>query len=279
MLLMPNSKILRPLVALLLASITLPARAGLLAYEPFTNAPGTAVVGSSGGLGFNGAWQANSSVGVATNTGYALGYTDSASNTLVTAGGAAFFQGGTTGTSGNSMQPIRLFNFARGTNGADGVTTWISFLVFRTGPTGTLAGNPYGRGANLPHDINSGAIQKLAIGNSSGALSNTVGIIPTGSGGNLKGSINQFGGVTNFVVVRIDHVTGAANDRAYLFVNPLLSTEPSTNAPGAMSTNAFDFSFDRLRVFAGGQTSADQPYVEMVVDEYRIGETFADVAP
>src|ERR1041385_4925875 len=270
MLLMPNSKILRPLVALLLASITLPARAGLLAYEPFTNAPGTAVIGSSDGFGFNGAWQANSSVGVATNTGYGMSYTDTASNVLVTAGGAGFFQGYT--LTNGSMQPIRLFNFARGTNGTDGVTTWISFLVFRTGPTGTLAGNLYGRGANLPHDINSGSIQKLAIGNSSGAGSNTVGLIPQGAGTSLKGSTNPFGGVTNFVVVRIDHLAGAANDNAYLFVNPLLNVEPSTNAAGALSTNAFDFSFDRLRVFAGGQSSAQQPYVEMVVDEYRLGE-------
>src|SRR5437867_132091 len=129
---------------------TVRTHGALLAYEPFTNAPGTAIIGSSDGFGFNGAWQTNSSVGVATNTSYALAYTDSASNTLVTAGGAGFFQGGTTGTSGNSMQPIRLFSLARGTNGTDGGTTWISFLVFRTGPTGTLAGNLYGRGANLP---------------------------------------------------------------------------------------------------------------------------------
>ena len=253
--------------------------AALLAYEPFTNAVGTALIGSGAGAGFNGVWQGNSSIGAATNTGFALSYTDAASNTLVTAGGSGFFQGGTTGTSGNSMQPIRLFNFSRGTNGSGDGTTWISFLVFRTGPTGTLAGNLYGRGANVPHDINTGALQKLAIGNGSNAGSNTVALIPVGSGANIKGATNIFGGVTNFVVVRIDHVNGATNDNAYLFVNPSLAAEPSTNSAGAISTNAFDYSFDRVRVFAGGQSSAAQPYAELILDEYRVGETFADVAP
>src|SRR5258708_39480692 len=77
------------------------------------------------------------------------------------------------------MQPNRQFNFIRGANGTDGVTPWISFLATRQGPTGTLSGNPYGRGANVPHD--NASVQKLAIGNSSGAGSNTVGLIPTGA--------------------------------------------------------------------------------------------------
>ena len=255
----------------------LTARATLLAYEPFTNIVGTTLIGSGSGAGFNGVWQSNSSSGVATNLGYGLSYTDAASNSLVTAGGAGFFQGSISASS--AMQPIRLFNFSRGTNGTDGVTTWISFLVFRTGPTGTLSGNLYGRGANVPHDINAGALQKLSIGNGSGALSNTVALIPQGSGALIKGATNIYGGVTNFVVVRIDHITGSPNDNAYLFVNPSLASEPSTNNAGSVSTNTFDYSFDRLRVFAGGQSSTAQPYAELILDEYRIGETFADVAP
>lgn len=247
----------------------------MLAYEPFTNAPGTAIIGSGDGLGFGGVWQANGSGGVATNTSYGLSYVDTGGRTLATVGGAGFFQGLT--TANTSMQPIRPFTFSRGTNGVDGATTWISFLIARQGPTGTLAGNLYGRGANVPHDL--GTLQKLAIGNSSGAGSNTVGLIPTGAAGNLKGATNLFGGVTNFVVVRIDHVAGAANDSAYLFVNPGLDAEPVVGSAGASSLNLFDFSFDQLRIFAGGQNSAAQPFAEIVVDEYRLGETFADVAP
>ena len=186
------------------------ARAALLAYEPFTNSVGANIIGSGDGFGFAGAWQANSSGGVATNTGYGLSYTDTGGRSLVTAGRAGFFQGLI--SANTSMQPIRPFNFTRGTNGADGVVTWISFLIARQGPSGTLVGNPYGRGANLPHDF--GATQKLAFGNSSGATSNTLGLIPTGAAANLMGATNVFGGATNFVVVRIDHIAGTANDNA-----------------------------------------------------------------
>jgi hypothetical protein len=255
---------------------TRPASAALLAYEPFTNAPGTAIIGSGDGSGFSGTWQANSSGGVATNTADAPGYADLHGNVLLTAGGAGFFQGLT--SANTSMQPFRLFNFSRGTNGADGVTTWISFLVVRQGPLGNLAGNPFGRGANVCHDVNAGTLQKLAVGNSSGAATNTVGLIPRGDSANLKSSTNTFGNFTNFVVVRIDHRSGAL-DNAWLFVNPSLDAEPSTGAAHAGSLGGFDFSFDRLRVFAGGQNSTAQPYAEMIVDEYRVGETYADVAP
>ena len=252
-------------------------RAALLAYEPFANAPGTALIGSSDGSGFSGAWQDYmSSQGVATNTSYGLSFVDGASNRLVTAGGAGFFQGLT--SANNSMQPIRLFNFSRGTNGTDGVTTWISFLIVRQGPTGTLSGNPYGRGANIDHDLNSGNLQKLAVGNSSGANTNTVGLIPLGNSANLKSSTIPFGNFTNFVVVRIDHRAGA-NDNAWLFVNRPLNVEPSTNSADASSLGGFDFSFDRLRVFVGGENGTAQHYAEIVLDEYRVGETYADVTP
>lgn len=279
---MKQTKLMSPrrLWPCLICGLTLALRsvghAALLAYEPFTNASGTAIIGSGAGTGFNGGWQSNSSSGTATNTSYGLSYTDAASNVLATAGGAGFFQGLTTANS--SMQPIRLFNFIRGTNGTDGTSTWISFLIVRQGPTGTLAGNLYGRGANVPHDLNTGALQKLAIGNGSGAASNTVALIPQGSGALIKGATNIFGGATNFVVVRIDHVSGG-NDNAYLFVNPSLASEPVTASAGAVSLGQFDYSFDRLRVFAGGQSSATQPYAELVVDEYRVGESYADVAP
>ncbi len=67
-------------------------RAAILAYEPFTNAAGTALIGSADGYGFNGAWQSNSSQGVATNTASGLSYTDGLSRQLVTSGGAQVCQ-------------------------------------------------------------------------------------------------------------------------------------------------------------------------------------------
>ncbi len=256
--------------------LTTTTRAALLAHEPFTNAPGTAIIGSADGFGFSGAWQNySSSAGVATNTAAGLSYTDGLGRVLVGSGGAGFFQGLT--SANTSMQPIRVFNFSRGTNGIDGVTTWISFVAVRQGPVNS-GNNPYARGANLPHDLNTGNIQKLAIGNSSGAATNTVGLIPLGNAANLKRSLVVYS-QTNFIVVRVDHVAGSANDNAYLFVNPTLGVEPSLAQADTNTLGGFDFSFDRLRVFVGGNASAAQPYAEMVIDEYRIGESYLDVTP
>src|SRR3974377_1669274 len=99
--------------ASLLCGARFQARAALLAYEPFTNAAGAPIIGSSGGFGFNGPWQTNASAGGPTNPGYALAYPAAAANVLVTAGGAGFFQGSTSAST--AMQPIRLFSFSRGT--------------------------------------------------------------------------------------------------------------------------------------------------------------------
>ena len=183
----------------LAASAASSANAALLAYEPFTNTPGVDIIGSSDGFGFSGGWLINSGGGVTTNTSYGLKYTDATGNALVTDGGAGFFQGST--SANTSAQPIRLFTFSRGTNGTDGTVTWISFIAVRQGPI-VAGNNPYPRGANVPHDINNGALQKLAIGNSTGAATNTVGLIPLGNAGNLKASAVLFS-VTNFIVVRV----------------------------------------------------------------------------
>jgi hypothetical protein len=280
-----NSAAAGALLAGLLLSATT-ASAALLAYEPFTNAVGINIIGTSGGLGFSDVWTANGS-GVATNTDFSLNYTDTNGNVLKVDGGdsvhgAAFFQGLT--TANTSLQPHRQFNFSRGTNGTDGVTTWISFLAVRQGPANGTVNNPYARGANVAHDFSSGNsttttfTQKLAIGNSSGSTTNTVGLIPLGGSSNLKQTTVVFS-QTNFIVVRVDHTTGATFDNAFIWVNPLIASEPSTNACDTNSLGTFDFSFDRCRVFSGGQSSAAQPYAEWLVDEYRVGETFADVAP
>ena len=279
---------------ILLASVTTLAlftatrsQAALLAYEPFTNTVGANIIGSAGGGGFNGAWGTITAGGVATNTDFTLTYTDGGGRTLVTDGGgsvhgAGFFQG--LSTANTVMAPYRQFNFSRGTNGTDNTVTWISFLAIRTGATNGGA-NPWARGANLAHDFSTNDAasttyaQKLAIGNGSGAATNSVAFLPQGSGSNIRQSTNRFD-LTNFIVIRIDHVSSAA-DNAYLFINPPLNAEPGITS-ALLATNSlatYDYSFDRIRVFAGGQASAAQPFAEWVVDEYRLGETFADVAP
>ncbi len=268
------------------------SRAALLAHEPFTNSAGTAIIASDTGFGFSGAWQANSSGGVATNTSFGLGYTDSTGHTLTTAGGAGFFQGLT--SANTSMQPNRPFNFTRATNG-EAANTWISLILVRQGPTNGTISNPYARGVNVTFDYpnsSSGANQRVGVGNSSGAATNTLGILS--AGGNLRPSVNppaQFGGsygsfplLTNFIVLRIDHLTGTplqANDNAYLWVNPPnLALEPALGTATTNVLGQYDYSIGLVRVFVGGQDTANnRPYGEVLVDEIRVGETYADVTP
>jgi hypothetical protein len=255
--------------------------ASLLSYEGFDYAPGSSIVGQNGGFGFTQAWQLNSSGGVLTNQGYSLSYTDPQGNRLITLGGSLFIQGAT--TQDVATQPNRLLSYSRGTNsgGTDGVTTWVSLLALRQGPTTNNPNepnNPYPRSANISlyNSVPSNA-EKLAMGNTALTTSNVVSLLP--QGGNTKASSVPYDR-TNFIVVRIDHVAGAALDNAYLFVNPPLSTEPSLGQADTNSVGQFDFSFNRIRPFAGGdRPSAYSPYAELIVDEIRIGDTYADVTP
>jgi MYXO-CTERM domain-containing protein len=57
-----------------------------------------------------------------------------------------------------------------------------------------------------------------------------------------------------------------------------LASEPLTTAANAQFAGLSDLSFSKLRLFAG-QTTGGNPYAEFVLDEIRIGTTYADVAP
>jgi len=202
---------------------------------------------------------------------------------LVTVGGSLFLQGSITNSPDVATQPNRLLSYSRGTNagGTDSTTTWVSFLVLRQGPTTnnpSVPNNPYPRSANVSL-YNSGPpnTEKLAMGNTALTTSNVVSLLPGGA--NTKASSVSYSR-TNFIVVRIEHITGTALDNAYLFVNPSLASEPTISQADTNSIGQFDFSFNRIRPFAGGdRPSAASPYAELILDEIRIGETYADVAP
>ena len=261
-------------------------RAALLSYEGFDYPSGDTIIGKTGGTGFSQAWQLNSSGGVYTNQGTSLKYVDSQGNSLTTIGGSLFLQGSTIDAANSAAaQPNRLLGYVRGTNGTDAVSTWISFLAVRQGPTTnhpSLPDNPYPRSANLSlyNNFSSSNVEKLALGNTALTTSNVVSLLPQGNLANAKPSSVSFSR-TNFIVVRIDHVAGSTLDNVYLFVNPLLGTEPDVASADTNSLSQFDFTFNRIRPFAGGDrsTSASSPYAELVLDEIRIGETYADVAP
>jgi hypothetical protein len=270
-----------PFLVLLVPAISCPA--ALLSYEGFDYPSGSAIVGQSGGFGFSQAWQPNGSVGVLTNQGYSLSYTDPQGNRLVTVGGSLFLQGSITNSPDVATQPNRLLSYSRGTNagGTDSTTTWVSFLALRQGPTTnnpSVPNNPYPRSANLSlYNSVPSNTEKLAMGNTALTTSNVVSLLPAGA--NTKASSVSYS-QTNLIVVRIDHLAGPTLDNAYLFVNPSLASEPALSQADTNSIGQFDFSFNRIRPFAGGdRPSAASPCAELILDEIRIGETYADVAP
>lgn len=102
----------------------------------------------------------------------------------------------------------------------------------------------------------------------------------------------------NFVVIRIDHIGDEFTaDDVRIWMNPRLDQAPSDMSVSAayiaadiaaaaatlgvepyQPSNFGDQAFDRLRLFAGNESSG-RPYAEILWDEIRVGDTFADVAP
>lgn len=247
--------------------------ASLLAYEGFNYTAGTDLSGQSGGYGWSNSWTTGivGDTVISNANSSSLNYTDALGNTLLTSGNTFFYSAASL-ASGDS----RTFRDLPVTRGADNTTTWIAFLGRRSGPTTNLTSNPYPRGAT-PISLYSGGTEKLGIGNSSGVASNTWSLIPAGATANLRASASSFSNLS-LVVVRIDHKPG--NDDAYLFINPVLDSEPQPAQAAAQSLGAFDFSFNRIRPFVGANDAANgRPYAELLTDEIRIGNTFASVTP
>lgn len=220
------------------------------------------------------AWQANNPAGGAVIQAGSLSYTDAKGNVLVTAGGKAYI----TGLNGTA-QPFRELPLVLGQATA---TTWFSFLGQRVGPTTNNVAEPdniYPRAANVSlfNSTLASSTEQLAIGGSTGAPVNTWALLPDGALGNRQGSPASMSNVS-FLVVRIDHKDG--NDDAYLWVNPALDTEPAITAADAQSLGGFDFSFNRIRPFAGNpQANNSRPHAELLFDELRVGGSYAVVAP
>jgi MYXO-CTERM domain-containing protein len=106
-----------------------------------------------------------------------------------------------------------------------------------------------------------------------------------------------------FVLMRVDHKAGLStalttdddlDDVAYIWINPpSLTVEPAlgtqtltinpnsfSGPPQSQGNNDRDYNFNRIRIFGGNlNTTPGIGYSSVIVDEFRIGETFADVTP
>lgn len=307
-------------VGLVLASIcvlissAIPAKAVLLAYEPFDYAPAQSLIGLNGGIGFNSAWLYNSS-SHSNNMVIVSGsftYTDQYGNQLLTSGNRVHVTGdgsdqgdntgGIRGTA--SAQPLRVLSFYRGSGNVETETTWISLLALRTGLPHPYEYTPgsylyYGRAASFQPfwvgDTNSTTqgSERIAIGRAS-QNGEAATLLPKDTWGALnRGAATQSVvsqvPLTNlvFLLVRIDHVPGVnpGNDTAYIWINPsslvtepLISTADITISASQFGSSDRDYNFDRIRLF-GGSWNSTVGYGSIQVDEIRIGTTFADVTP
>jgi hypothetical protein len=260
-----------------------PAQAQALAYEGFAYPAGTTLTtNETGGTGWSGGWipdveTPTNNVVQANGLEYGVG-----GLALVTTPGNLFV----TATTNNlpTGGDVRAFRILAGGVRNTG-TTWASFIAQRMGPTVTNTGtpaNPYPRAANV--SFLEGGREAFAIGSGSGLVSNYWSILPAGSVGNAgveqrsTTALNQ----QVFIVLRVDHIgdPAATNDNLYMWVNPDLGSTPDISTANARSIGSFNFSFDRLRPFAGGvDTGNNRPYAELTVDELRVGTTFRSVAP
>jgi PEP-CTERM motif len=249
------------------------ASADLIAYEPFDYTAGTQLNGDSGGMGWSGAWR-DATVAGATIQASGLTYAG-----LPTSGNSVLLSG--------SLGTLNIFRDFPNITGAAGTSIYISFIGQRVGPAEdpqTIPLNPYPRGVNVGFFNTENAVrqERATIGNSSGATSNAWSYIPTGSGSVISQSTTPYSDQA-WVVLRIDFVgDDTVNDDAYLFINPDPSVEPSlasadvTVLGTSLTAGTFDYSgLDYVRPFVGGANA--NPYGELMLDELRIGTTYADM--
>jgi hypothetical protein len=218
---------------------TLQVGHALPAVESFDYTAAATVTGQTGGSGWSGAWTQDGETGVVRSPG--LSFTDSAGK-LLTVSGLAMTTAGTATT--------RNFREITGGPIAD---VWISFLW------NLPASNALFEGVSFYQ----GTASRFTVSNPGG----------TAAAGIFLGSVNSGRGtfgLTHLVVLRLRDGAGAAGaDLVEMYVDPTLATAPTT--PLATVQGA-DLSFSSIRV--AGQNGA-----ALLIDEIRLGATFAEVTP
>ncbi len=221
-------------------------QAAELVYEPFDYTPAENLTSLAGGNGWTGAWTQDGESSVIGADG--LAFTDSLGNVLTVGGKAAE----TTNTA-----TARNFRVVAG-----GLLTdvWISFLWHLPGSNSKFEGLNFYRGTQ----------SAFSLSNPSTTTAATLNLANTLSGGTSVSTQKGGFGVTQLVVLHLTKDTGPnSTDRVEAFIDPMLSGVPS--APDATVTGS-NFDFDSIRL-------AGQDGSTVILDEFRIGASFADVTP
>ena len=235
-------------IAIALVLLSQPAAATQLAEESFT--PSFPVY-ASGGSGFTGAWT------VGGFNAFFAGYTARAKSLcyprLQTTGGSVAGSAfpSINGTVRNLAQPL----------GAPGTTVYVSFLMQ---PRGTLNDGVFNGFFGLT--LNGSAGNDLFIGKPGGGAVEQYVIENRGGAGQVTSGVNVRTGKTTLFVLKAQFMAGA--DVFTLYTNPAVGKpEPASNV---VKTDVDLGTVSRIGIYSTGA---------FVIDEVRIGTTFADVVP
>jgi hypothetical protein len=230
---------------------SLSIRAAELVYEPFDYTTGSNLTSQTGGSGWTPAgWaQDPSPIQSCVIGADGLTYADALGNILNVSGKRA----DTTGTA-----TTRNFRTVAGGPVTD---VWISFLYQLPASNAKFEGVSFYRG--------SASTLVFSVNNPSSDTTARITLTNNLAGGSVntqKGTFNT----THFVVLRLTKVGGANGaDRLEAFIDRPLAAVPTT-ADGTIDGTNFDFDIIRI---------AGQDGATLLVDELRIGNTYADIAP
>ena len=266
---------LRLVAALAVVVLLLPvsASAELLVYEGFDYPEGS-LAGQNGGIGFASSWSSGGSV-----LADSLSYTDGHGNVLPTSGNH-----GLVSAASGSISAYRDLTHQYGVDATYGPGVyWVSFIGERLQPHANPDDN-YLRSAafQLHNGTGTSGDERFDVGKVT-----TTDTAPAGPNWALfaHGTYDYYSETTTpmadlaFFVAAIDisdSTDGNLSDTAQLWVDPNLDEPLGTPAAELSGADAYDFIFQRVRLWAGN-TSGSAPYAEWVVDEIRIGTTLDDV--
>lgn len=235
---------MKTLVFIFAAIFPAAVRAGLLVHEPFVYTSGAIVAGNSSGSGWVSSWTLDGASGSIVAPG--LAYTDILGNVLNVSGSAASTQAASTSRNLRSVPPVASNN------------VWISFLYQIPSGSTKFVGLSFYRAGQPVFAIQSPSTDTSAniwLGN----------YVVAGSVSTSKGVF----GKNHLIVLRLQKGAGANGaDVVDAFVDPVLGAIPS----GPATITASNFDFDAVRM-------AGQDGSPLLLDEIRIGTTYADVTP
>jgi hypothetical protein len=246
---MPNHRTLLVVAAVLTALVQVPpALAGQLAEENFSI---SFPVYASGGTGFSGSWT------VGGFNAFAAGYTQRVRSLchprLDTAGGSV---------SGDAFQAINgAVRTLAQPLGAPNTTAYVSFLIQ---PRGTLNDGIFNGFFGLT--LNGSAGNDLFIGKPGGGTLDQYVLENRGGAGQIPSGLKVKIGKTVLLVLKAQFMAG--NDVFTLYTNPSVG-KPEPASP-VVKTDVDLGTVSKIGIYSTGA---------FIIDEIRIGTTFADVLP